>query len=111
MLCKQGRNFKYRSDLITNPTASELLFKRRLDELGINYLFQKGFIKGDFHCIVDFYLPKPLKICIEIDGSVHDTDQQKKRDFRKDEYLRSRGFKVIRIKNEDVLNFDLNKIV
>ena len=111
MLCKQSRNFKYRADLIQNPTKSELIFKKRLDDLGINYLFQKGFIKGDYHCIVDFYLPKPFKICIEIDGSIHDTEQQKARDQRKDEYLKSRGFKVIRIKNADVMSYDLKKFI
>lgn len=70
---------------------------------------QKGFYKGEFHCIVDFYLPKPLKTCIEIDGGYHDTPKQKYKDYWKDKYLTEvRGFKVIRIKNEDVKNFDVS---
>ena len=109
-MTKQQRNFKYRNLLLKTPTESEVIFKNRLDSLNINYIFQKGFIKGDYHCIVDFYLPKPKKICIEIDGSIHDTLEQKKKDSQKDSYLNSRGFKVIRIKNSDVLLYDLKNI-
>ena len=41
--------------LVKNPTPSELKFKDILDEIGINYGFQKKiFVKGNFY-IVDFY--------------------------------------------------------
>lgn len=108
---KQSRNFKYRNDLLKNPTPSELIFKQRLDELGVRYLFQKGFIKGDYHCIVDFYLPRPHRICFEIDGGIHNTEEQKKRDFQKDSYLKERGFSVVRIKNEDINSFDIKSLL
>ena len=108
MNTKQQRNATYRNELLSKPTDAELVFKARLDKVGIKYMFQKGFIKGDYHCIVDFYLPKPYKLCIEIDGGYHDTEKQKKRDLEKDNYLRSRGFKVLHIRNEDVETFNMS---
>src|ERR1700752_2662790 len=87
---KQSNNHKYKKELIKKATKSELIFKDRLKKAGIRFIFQKGFIAKNYHCIVDFYLPKPYKICIEIDGGYHDTEQQKKKDYSKDLYLKSR---------------------
>ncbi len=108
---KQIRNFKYRNELIKNATNSELLFKYKLDRAKIKYKFQKGFIAGDYHCIVDFYLPRPFRLCIEIDGSIHNSPKQILKDIEKDKYLKSRKFKVLRIKNEDVIYFDMKKLL
>jgi very-short-patch-repair endonuclease len=105
---KQKTLFSRKAFLIEKATESELLFKKRLDENNIKYIFQKAFIKGNNYVIVDFYLPKPNKICIEIDGLYHERQEQKVRDYNKDKYLESRGFSIIRIKNEDVLSFDIN---
>lgn len=82
-------------------TKSELIFKQKLDNLGVNYLFQKGFIAKDYFCIVDFYLPRPHKLCIEIDGGYHNTPEQILKDERRTRYLQcSRRFKVLRLTNE-----------
>lgn len=86
-------------------------FKKKLDDFGIKYIFQKGFIQGTLTCIVDFYIPSPHKICIEIDGGYHDTKTQKKKDKYRDDYLRKRGFNVVRIKNEDVKDFNIKSIL
>ena len=94
-----------------NPTPSEIIVRDKLTELGVDFIFQKGFYKGDYHCIVDFYLPKPLKICIEIDGLIHETENQNARDIRKSAYLIARGFKVIRIKNSDVSKYDFTEFL
>ena len=98
---KQKTLFKRLKKLRDNATKSELIFKEILDSLKIKYIFQKGFISGDAYVIVDFYLPKPYKICIEIDGKYH--DKQKGKDKWKDDYLKGRGFRVIRIKNEELI--------
>lgn len=106
---KQKLLFKYSQQLRKNPTEAELKFKSRLDSLGIKYIFQKCFIQGNNFCIVDFYLPKPYKICIEIDGEYHETVEQKRKDYYRDKYLtEERRFKVIRIKNSEVDTFDFN---
>ena len=105
---KQKTLFKRKDNLIKNATKSELIFKELLDNNNIYYMFQKGFIQGKNYVIVDFYLPK-LKLCIELDGGYHETEKQIKRDLNKDNYLiNERKFKVLRIKNEDVLNFNIN---
>ena len=93
------------------PTNSELRFKERLEAANIKFMFQKGFIQGDNFCIADFYLPKPLKIVIEIDGSYHNTHNQQARDLNKDAYYKQRKFKVIRIKNSEVDTFDLSILI
>lgn len=108
---KQKTLFKRLNNLKSNPTESEIEFEKILKAHGINYIFQKGFIQGDYYCIVDFYIPKPFKIVIEIDGGYHENECQVKRDNRKDNYLiNERGFKVIRIKNSEVATFDINRI-
>lgn len=107
---KQRQNNKRRIELLNNPTKSESKFKAILDSFGIKNLPQKGFISGNGFYIVDFYLPKPFKICIEIDGEIHNTIKCKCKDIRKDFYLsKERGFKVIRIKNKDVNSLPKSK--
>ncbi len=107
---KQLTLYSRLKQLKDKATVSELSFKARLDKTGIKYIFQKGFIAGDGYYIVDFYLPKPYKICIEIDGGYHSTQQQIDYDTRKDRYLSNRGFKVIRILNENVELFELETL-
>ncbi len=42
------------------------------------------------------------RLIVELDGPVHDTPQARVSDLRRDEYLRSQGFRVVRFRNEDV---------
>lgn len=104
---KQRQCEERRKRLIVKATKSELIFKKRLIDLGIRFIFQKGFIKGNGFYIVDFYLPRPHKIAIEIDGKIHNRPDIYLKDFRKNEYLRWRKIKVLRIKNEDVSTIDI----
>jgi very-short-patch-repair endonuclease len=98
---KQKTLFGRLSRLRNNPTESELIFQNKLDKLHIKYIFQKGFIQGRNYCIVDFYLPRPYKLCIEIDGEYHSTEERQKRDKSRDYYLvEERGFKIIRLTNK-----------
>jgi very-short-patch-repair endonuclease len=108
---KQRTLFPRKRKLADKITPSEQIFMDRLDQLGIRYMFQKGFIAGDFYCIVDFYIPKPHKICIEIDGPYHNTPEQKRKDWAKDKYLVSRKTRVVRIKNEDATTFDIQSLL
>lgn len=108
---KQQRILKFAAQLKKKPTQSESDFMAKLDQAGIKYMFQKGFIKGSASCIVDFYLPRPHRLCIEIDGGYHQTDEQKSKDAWRDNYLTNeRGFKVIRILNSEVEKFDLKTL-
>ena len=106
---KQKSVFKRSNQLREKATESELIFKKRLEENGIYFMFQKGFINGTHYYIVDFYLPKPLRTVVEIDGGYHNDPVQVWKDEIRDRYLtEQRGFNVIRIKNEDVNTFDIS---
>lgn len=52
--------------------------------------------------IVDFYCDS-LGLCIEIDGGVHDTGEQRNYDRLRSEALELRNLKVLRFRNEEVL--------
>ncbi len=98
---KQKTVFKRVALLKHRATKEELIVKKFLDESKIKYIFQKSFIK-DYYCIVDFYIPKPFKLVIEADGGYHTTEDQRKKDYRKDQYLMNRGFDVLRITNVQI---------
>ena len=59
--------------------------------------------------IVDFMIPSRLVI-IEVDGSYHDKPEVQAKDVKRQSYLETLGFKVIRVKNEDAASFDLSGV-
>jgi very-short-patch-repair endonuclease len=61
----------------------------------------KRFFVADFLCLND-------KTVIEVDGKIH--DYQKEHDEFRDEILHLLGYKVIRIKNEEILR-DINGVL
>jgi very-short-patch-repair endonuclease len=82
------------------PTGSELRVKSLLESMGIRFMFQKGFCNHHTHFIVDFYFPRPRRLCLEIDGPIHDTKSQHDYDLVRDTFLRNeRGVRVIRLLN------------
>jgi very-short-patch-repair endonuclease len=101
---KQKTLFSRVKKLRENATYAELYLKEKLTEQKVYFIFQKSFIKGDFYCIVDFYLPRH-KLCIEVDGEYHNTLSQKKKDWAKDNYLKSRNFRVLRIPNHKAVTY------
>jgi very-short-patch-repair endonuclease len=52
--------------------------------------------------IVDF-VSHAAKVVIELDGGQHFDDAHELRDTRRDNFLRSRGFRVLRFSNHDVM--------
>jgi very-short-patch-repair endonuclease len=59
-----------------------------------------------FFFVPDFYCPEK-KVIIELDGGVH--LGQKERDKNRDEILENRGFRILRINNEDLSDINLLK--
>ena len=51
--------------------------------------------------IVDFYCLSE-RIVIELDGDVHDREQQRAYDRAREEWLEAAGYRVIRVRNRDV---------
>jgi very-short-patch-repair endonuclease len=85
-----------------NMTESERELWSRLrgkQLLGVQFYRQKPI--GNF--IVDFFAPK-AKLVVEVDGSQHTVEDHRSRDKHRDEYLASRGIKVLRFNSREVLN-------
>ncbi len=59
--------------------------------------------------IVDFYCPA-RKLCIEVDGAVHDEPDQSSRDEARSTVLNAAGYRLVRFRNEEVLG-DLSGVL
>ncbi len=53
------------------------------------------------HYIADFCCLE-RKFVVELDGAVHDSEEQRKYDQERDQYLQNQGFKVLRITNSEI---------
>ena len=42
------------------------------------------------------------KLVVEVDGATHSTDDERRRDGKREQFLRDRGYRVARFHNEDV---------
>ena len=89
---------EYSRSLRKNGTLSEAIFWKRISRRQIKgYQFARQKPIGNY--IADFYCYK-LRLIIEIDGSSHDIKVEY--DEKRDLYLNSLGFKVLRINDVDV---------
>jgi very-short-patch-repair endonuclease len=84
---------------------------RKKQFMGYKFLSQHPiFYRNDAHLkffIADYYC-HDLMLIIEVDGGVH--ENQKEYDTTRTELLATKNIKVIRFKNEDVLN-NINKVL
>jgi len=98
---------KFKKNLRENAPKEELFFRSMLMNCGIFHYFQYSVMDNNNFVIADFYIPK-IHLIVEIDGGYHETPKQKKRDEYKDKFYKKSKFNVIRIRNEDVENFNYN---
>jgi len=85
-----------------NPTkAEEIVWDILRDQRFLNLKFRRQHQVGDY--VVDFYCHEK-RLVVELDGPVHSAHERVKIDQKRDGYLRSQGLKVVRFRNEDVLN-------
>jgi len=97
-----GSLIRKKNYLIENSTESEDIIFGLLEDLKYRFVFQKAFLTDRFS-IVDFYLPKPYFLCIEIDGKYHEDENQIKKDRIRESYLtKTRRMRLLRITNEKV---------
>ena len=101
--------FKYQRLLRDNKTQYELSFEKILIDNNIKFIAQKGFFNNNSFYIVDYYIPRPYKIIIEIDGEYH--EDRIREDRERDRYFKSRGFRVVRILNKDVKDFEIKTLI
>lgn len=92
-----------------NATVAEKRMKAIITDLDVAFRFQKIFQKGPGrnkpYFIVDFYIKKPYKVIVEIDGQHHYKEPQFSYDRYRTKYLEEkRGFRVVRFANKKVLN-------
>lgn len=90
---------EFRDQQITNQNEHELHAKKLLDQLGIEYEYQK--VYGPY--LLDFYLPG-FRVDLEIDGFYHRQRKQKKKDKNRAGYLSSRNVRTIRFWTEALKN-------
>jgi very-short-patch-repair endonuclease len=91
-------------------TPSEQHVMDLLTELGERFIFEKAVFATHTFFLIDFYLPKPRKLCIEIDGPYH--AKQVWYDRQRDEFLtKERKMKVLRITNERADRLNKNQLL
>ena len=87
--------------------AGRLLWESLRNRRLAGFRFKREHVLGRY--IADFYCAK-ARLVIEVDGAVHDSEEAKVYDKVRDETMAAYGLRVMRFKNEDVLN-DLDGVL
>ena len=80
------------------PAEKILWQELRGNKLGVHFRRQQ--IIAGF--IADFYCHK-ADLVIELDGNVHEDEEQKENDAKRDKVLGEMGLRIIRFRNEEIL--------
>ena len=91
-------------------TRHECLIQDLLRSMDIAFSAQHGFINESTIYIVDFFLPDPLNLIIEVDGGSHDSAKQRKRDAVRDGFFLENELRVIRITNHEASTMTSNAL-
>jgi very-short-patch-repair endonuclease len=95
---QRGRARTLRKNLTDAERAMWAMLRgHRLNGLGFRRQFPIGPFVADFVCLA-------AKLVIEIDGGQHFSDDGEMRDARRTALIESKGFRVLRFSNADVLN-------
>lgn len=78
---------------------------KRLKAVRVRFAFQE--IIAPY--IADFVLIDKM-VCVEIDGSVHQTSEARAYDYRRDAHFSRLGFRVIRIPNDVIENYPVEDL-
>jgi very-short-patch-repair endonuclease len=82
-------------------TRAEILLWRQLKAHRLARLgFRRQSPMGNY--IADF-VAHSCKLVVEVDGESHDFEERMRHDNRRDEWFVSRGYRVLRFTNDDVL--------
>ena len=83
-----------------NKKFNKLKFYRQYP-IFVDFLGRETFYIADFYC-------HQVKLVIELDGRIH--EKQKEKDDLRTEVINTKGIKVLRFKNFDVLN-NINNVL
>ena len=100
----ESEHLKYRRRSLRHSlTKAEATLWQWLRKNKTGFRFRRQTSIGKY--IVDFYCHQ-LKLIIEVDGGIH--EEQIGYDKRRDDWLKKQDYKILRLKNEDVIyNLDL----
>jgi very-short-patch-repair endonuclease len=93
-MTQRGRELRKES-----TEAEQILWKFLRNRKLHGLKFRRQYQAGKF--ILDFYCAEK-KLCIEVDGGIHQEPIQKERDVERSAELGLAGIKVIRFKNEEI---------
>ena len=84
------------------PTLGEHLLWQALRKNSLNgFRFRRQYVVGPY--ILDFF-SLVFGLAVEVDGSYHESEDQKIYDEQRSEYLNSKNIQVLRFTNEQVEN-------
>lgn len=87
-------------ELRCDMTPAETIFWQELRGNKLGVRFRRQQVIAGF--IVDFYCHQP-ELVIELDGSVHQGDEQMENDARRDKALDEMGLRIVRFKNMEIV--------
>ena len=96
-----------RRELRATMTAAERMIWERVRGSQLGCRFRRQHSIGDY--IVDFYCPT-ARLVVEIDGSIHESEQQQDHDILRTLYLKSVGHHVLRFTNKEVQT-DIDRVL
>jgi very-short-patch-repair endonuclease len=89
-----------REQRANNVNAEAMLWRIVRDRRCAGHKFRRQMPLGD--CIVDLVCLEQ-RLVVEIDGPSHASDEQRRRDEKRDAWLAANGFRVLRLTNELVI--------
>lgn len=100
---------KKAKELRQHQPEAEIIFERKLQELGYNYISQFAFLFHGIGGISDFYIKK-LRLYVEIDGGYHLEEDQKQTDRVKDFVYRKTNNRILRLTNNQAKYLSIEQI-
>lgn len=93
--------FRLAERMRRNPTEAENILWKHLKKFrSTGFIFRRQHPINFY--IADFYCHK-LKLVIEVDGEIHETEQAREHDDGRTGHLEHFGIKIIRFTNDDVI--------
>jgi very-short-patch-repair endonuclease len=97
-----------RRELRKNPTLAEkILWQHLKGRQLVSFKFRRQYSVNQF--VIDFYCSK-VKLAIELDGSVHNSETAQIYDKEREEIIKSFDITFLRYKNEAIYN-DLDNVL
>lgn len=83
-----------------NPTRTEnILWNAIKRDQIFGYRFRRQYVVAGF--IIDFYCPK-LRLGIEVDGEIHNLDDNRIRDLERENIINQYNINIIRFTNKEI---------